>query len=38
VFRAFYLIIPFLIAIGILLAFERSQLAQPDLESRENTR
>jgi hypothetical protein len=35
VFRAFYLIIPFLIAIVILLLFERSQLAQPDLEGRE---
>ncbi len=38
VFRAFYLVIPFLIAIVILLAFERSQLAQPDLEGRENAR
>ncbi len=36
VFRAFYLIIPFLIAIVILLLFERSQLSQPDLEGREN--
>ncbi|MBL8576863.1 MAG: UPF0104 family protein [Mesorhizobium sp.] len=36
VFRAFYLIIPFLIAIVILLVFERSQLSQPDLEGREN--
>ncbi len=35
VFRAFYLIIPFLIAIVILLLFERSQLSQPDLEGRE---
>jgi glycosyltransferase 2 family protein len=35
IFRAFYLIIPFLIAIGILFAFERSQLSQPDLEERE---
>ncbi len=35
VFRAFYLIIPFLIAIVILLAFEKSQLSQPDLERRE---
>lgn len=34
VFRAFYLIIPFIIAIGILLVFERSQLSQPDLEGR----
>jgi uncharacterized membrane protein YbhN (UPF0104 family) len=36
VFRFFYLIIPFLIAIVILLVFERSQLMQPDLEGREN--
>ncbi|MBX3581889.1 MAG: UPF0104 family protein [Rhizobiaceae bacterium] len=36
VFRAFYLIIPFLIAIVILLLFERSQLSQPDLEGRDN--
>lgn len=36
VFRAFYLIIPFLIAIVILLVFERSQLSRPDLEGREN--
>jgi len=35
VFRAFYLIIPFLIAIVILLFFERSQFIQPDLEGRE---
>ena len=35
VFRLFYLIIPFLIAIVILLVFERSQLMQPDLEGRE---
>lgn len=35
VFRAFYLIIPFLIAIVILLFFERAQLMQPDLEQRE---
>ncbi|MEQ1941067.1 YbhN family protein [Mesorhizobium sp. VNQ89] len=36
VFRAFYLIIPFLIAIVILLLFERSQLSQPDLEGRQD--
>jgi uncharacterized membrane protein YbhN (UPF0104 family) len=36
VFRFFYLIIPFLIAIVILLVFERSQLMQPDLKGREN--
>lgn len=36
VFRFFYLIVPFLIAIVILLVFERSQLMQPDLEGREN--
>jgi uncharacterized membrane protein YbhN (UPF0104 family) len=35
VFRAFYLIIPFLIGIVILLAFERSQLALPDPEEPE---
>lgn len=35
VFRAFYLIIPFLIAIVILLLFERSQLSQPDLVGRQ---
>lgn len=35
VFRLFYLIIPFLIAIVILLLFERSQLSQPDLEGRQ---
>ncbi len=35
VFRAFYLVIPFLIAIVILLVFERSQFVQPDLEGRE---
>jgi uncharacterized membrane protein YbhN (UPF0104 family) len=35
VFRCFYLIIPFLIAIVILLFFERSQFSQPDLEARE---
>ncbi|MEW9806319.1 lysylphosphatidylglycerol synthase transmembrane domain-containing protein [Mesorhizobium marinum] len=36
VFRGFYLIIPFLIGVGILFGFERSQLAQPDLDEREN--
>jgi len=35
VFRLLYLIIPFLIAIVILLLFERSQLSQPDLEGRQ---
>jgi uncharacterized membrane protein YbhN (UPF0104 family) len=35
VFRCFYLIVPFFVAIGILFAFERSQLMQPDLERRE---
>lgn len=35
VFRGFYLIIPFLIGVGILFAFEHSQLAQPDLDGRE---
>lgn len=35
VFRGFYLIVPFLIGVGILFAFERSQLAQPDLDERE---
>lgn len=35
VFRLLYLIIPFLIAIVVLLLFERSQLARPDLEGRE---
>lgn len=38
VFRLFYLIIPFLIAIVVLLFFERSQLSEPDLEARENRR
>lgn len=36
VFRGFYLIIPFMIAIVILLVFERSQLMRPTPEEREN--
>ncbi|HEY6631889.1 MAG TPA: lysylphosphatidylglycerol synthase domain-containing protein [Rhizobiaceae bacterium] len=36
VFRVFYLIIPFVIAIGIVLVFERSQFARADLEGRQN--
>ena len=38
VFRLFYLIIPFVIALGVILAFERSQLVRPDLEAREQRR
>jgi uncharacterized membrane protein YbhN (UPF0104 family) len=32
VFRCFYLIIPFLIGVCILFAFEHSQLARPELD------
>lgn len=35
VFRLLYLIIPFLFAIVVLLLFERSELARPDLEGRD---
>lgn len=35
VFRLFYLIVPFIIALGVILAFERSQLLRADLEGRE---
>lgn len=35
VFRCFYLIIPFLIAIVVLLFFERSQFSRPDMDGRE---
>lgn len=35
VFRLFYLIIPFIIALVVILLFERSQLLRPDLEGRE---
>ena len=35
VFRLFYLIVPFIIALGVILAFERSQLLRADLDARE---
>ena len=38
VFRLFYLIIPFFIAIFVILIFERSQIVRPDLDGRGQAR